>query len=101
MFILQGQMLEYVIKSDAFNAKVSHAYRTDAHQKLEVVEPDDHDEHQADAIANDVMNGKICRQISHGSVGGGMAVSSQMEERLNSLQGGGQVILTPESVCLN
>ena len=92
MFSLQRQTSERVSKSDAFNAKVSHPSRTIVHPKLEVTEPGDHDEQEADAVANDVMSGKICRQISHGSVGGGMAVSSQMEGRLNSLQGGGQAM---------
>ena len=92
MFSLQRQTSECVSKSDAFNAKVSHPSRTIVHPKLEVTEPGDHDEQEADAVANDVMSGKICRQISHGSVGGGMSVSSQMEGRLNSLQGGGQAM---------
>ena len=92
MFSLQRQTSERVSKSDAFNAKVSHPSRTVVHPKLEVTEPGDHDEQEADAVANDVMSGKICRQISHGSVGGGMSVSSQMEGRLNSLQGGGQAM---------
>ena len=60
------------------------------HPKLELTEPGDSDEMEADAAANEVMSGKVCRKISGGGVGGGMAVSSQMESQLNHLQGGGQ-----------
>ncbi|MBP5455175.1 MAG: DUF4157 domain-containing protein [Paludibacteraceae bacterium] len=55
-----------------------------------MTEPGDSDEMEADAAANEVMSGKVCRKISGGGAGGGMAVSSQMESQLNHLQGGGQ-----------
>ena len=59
-----------------------------------MTEPGDHDEREADAIANSVMSGgKITRKISSGGSGSsGIAVSSQMESQLNHLQGGGQVM---------
>ena len=68
--------------------------RTIVHAKLEMTEPGDHDEQEADAIANSVMSGrKIARKISSGNSGSsGIAVSSQMESQLNHLQGGGQAM---------
>ena len=68
--------------------------RTIVHAKLEMTEPGDHDEQEADAIANSVMSGrKIARKISSGGSGSsGIAVSSQMESQLNHLQGGGQAL---------
>ncbi len=96
MFSIQRQTSEHVGKNGSINAKVSYPSRTIVHPKLETTEPGDSDEQEADVVANDVMSGRICRQISHGNSGGGMTVSSQMEGRLNSLQGGGQVM--PDSL---
>ena len=70
----------------------SYPSRTIIHPKLELTEPGDSDEQEADAAASDVMSGKVCRKISGGGAGGGMAVSSQMESQLNHLQGGGQTM---------
>lgn len=70
--------------------------RTIVHAKLEMTEPGDHDEREADAAAHEVMSGKVCRKISGGSAGGGIAVSSQMESQLNHLRGGGQTM--PDSL---
>ena len=72
------------------SGNVSYPSRTIIHPKLELTEPGDSDEQEADAAASDVMSGKVCRKISGGGAGGGMAVSSQMESQLNHLQGGGQ-----------
>ena len=66
--------------------------RTLIHPKLELTQLGDSDEQEADAAANEVMSGKVCRKISGGGAGGGMAVSSQMESQLNHLQGGGQTL---------
>ncbi|MBR4840001.1 MAG: DUF4157 domain-containing protein [Paludibacteraceae bacterium] len=66
--------------------------RTLIHPKLELTEPGDSDEQEADVAASEVMSGKVCRKISGGGAGGGMAVSSQMESQLNHLQGGGQTM---------
>ena len=68
--------------------------RTIVHAKLEMTEPGDHDEQEADAMANTVISGgKIARKISSGGSGSsGIAVSSQMESQLNHLQGGGQAM---------
>lgn len=65
--------------------------RTIVHAKLEMTEPGDHDEQEADAVASTIVNGgKISRQISGGSGGSsGIAVSTQMESQLSRLQGGG------------
>ena len=65
---------------------------TIVHAKLEMTEPGDHDEREADAMANTIMSGgKIARKISSGGSGSsGIAVSQQMESQLNHLQGGGR-----------
>ena len=70
----------------------SYPSRTVVHPKLEMTEPGDADEREADAAAHDVMSGKVFRKFSGGGAGGGMAVSSQMESQLNQLQGGGQTM---------
>ncbi len=66
--------------------------RTIVHAKLEMTEPNDHDEQEADAVANTIMSGgKIARKISSGgSNSSGIAVSPQMESQLSQLQGGGR-----------
>lgn len=68
--------------------------RTIVHAKLEMTEPGDHDEREADAIADAIMSGgKISRKISSGASGSsGIAVSRQIESQLNHLQGGGQAM---------
>lgn len=59
--------------------------------KLEMTEPGDHDEQEADAVANTIVNGgKIARKISGGGGSSGIAVSQQMESQLSQLQGGGR-----------
>ena len=78
--------------SKAVDSSVSYPSRTIVHPKLEMTEPGDSDELEADVAANEVMSGKVSRQISGGSVGGGLAVSTQMESRLGSLQGGGHAM---------
>lgn len=77
-------------KSD--NNSVAYPSRTVVHPKLEMTEPGDADEREADAAAHDVMSGKVFRKFSGGGAGGGMVVSSQMESQLNQLQGGGQTM---------
>lgn len=66
--------------------------RTIVHAKLEMTEPGDHDEQEADAMADAVVSGgKISRKISGGGGGSsGIAVSQQMESQLSQLQGGGR-----------
>lgn len=78
------------VKSD--NNSVAYPSRTVVHPKLEMTEPGDADEREADAAAHDVMSGKVFRKFSGGGAGGGMVVSSQMESQLNQLQGGGQTM---------
>lgn len=70
----------------------THPSRTIVHAKLEMTEPGDHDEQEADAIADAVVSGgKISRKISSGASGNsGIAVSHQMESQLSQLQGGGR-----------
>ena len=66
--------------------------RTIVHAKLEMTKPGDHDEREADAVANTIVSGgKIARKIlSGGSGSSGIAVSQQMESQLAQLQGGGR-----------
>ena len=78
------------VRSD--NNLVGYPSRTVVHPKLEMTEPGDADEREADLAAHDVMSGKVFRKFSGGGAGGGMAVSSQMESQLNQLQGGGQAM---------
>ncbi len=65
--------------------------RTIIHAKLERTEPGDHDEQEADAMANTIVSGgKISRKISDGGGSSGIAVSKKMESQLSQLQGGGR-----------
>lgn len=65
--------------------------RTIVHAKLEMTDPGDHDEQEADAIADAVVSGgKIARKISGGGGSSGITVSQQMESQLSQLQGGGR-----------
>ena len=70
----------------------THPSRTIVHAKLEMTDPGDHDEQEADAMADAVVSGgKISRKISGGGGGSsGIAVSQQMESQLSQLQGGGR-----------
>jgi hypothetical protein len=78
---------------NASQATMEQPSRTIVHAKLEMTNPDSQEEVEADAAANDIVQGgKIARSILAGSSDGGMAVSSQMESRLNSMQGGGQIM---------
>lgn len=78
---------------NAFKATMEQPSRTIVHAKLEMTTPDSPEEVEADAAANDIVQGgKISRSIFAGSAGSGISVSSQMEGRLNSMQGGGQVM---------
>lgn len=71
---------------------ISFPSRTIVHAKLEMTEPGDHDEQEADAVANAIVGGgKLARKISSGASGSsGIAVSQQMESQLSQLQGGGR-----------
>ena len=78
---------------NAFQATMEQPSRTVVHAKLEMTTPDSPEEVEAEAAANDIVQGgKIARSIFAGSAGGGMAVSSHMEGRLNSMQGEGQAM---------
>lgn len=79
-------------RSSDRNAALSYPSRTIVHAKLEMTGPGDHDESEADAAANDIVNGgKIRRKIS-GNGGSGIAVSPQMERQIAQLQGGGHAM---------
>lgn len=74
------------------HATQSYPSRTIVHAKLEMTEPGDHDELEAEEMANTIVSGgKISRKISGGTSGSsGIAVSQQMERQLSHLQGGGR-----------
>lgn len=71
----------------------SYPSRTIVHAKLEMTEPGDLDEQEADSVANTIASGgKISRKISNGGSSSGITVSQQMENQLSRLQGGGQAM---------
>ena len=75
------------------DSRSSHAYpsRTIVRAKLEMTEPGDQDEQEADDVANTIVSGgKIARKISGSGGSSGIAVSQQMESQLSQLQGGGR-----------
>ena len=93
MNIIKHITLTQTQPSQQCESQSSKAYpsRTIVHAKLEMTEPDDHDEQEADAVANTIVNGgKIARKISGGGGSSGIAVSTQMESQLSQLQGGGR-----------
>ncbi len=95
MLVSENSLLSKNSHKSSFNNdnnSVSYPSRTIVHPKLEMTEPGDSDEQEADAAAHDVMSGKVFRKFSGGGAGGGVAVSSQMESQLNQLQGGGQAM---------
>ena len=95
MLVSENSLLSKNSHKSSFNNdnnSVSYPSRTIVHPKLEMTEPGDADEQEADVAANEVMSGKVFRKFSGGGAGGGMAVSSQMESQLNQLQGGGQAM---------
>lgn len=83
-------------RDKATNEGVSLPSRTIVHAKLEMTSPQDAEELEADAVANEIVSGgKIRRKISQGGSGSsGISVSSQMESQLSRLQGGGQQMPT-------
>ena len=57
-----------------------------------MTEPGDHDELEADVVADEIVNdGKVRRKISGGG-GSGMVVSPQVESQIAQLQGGGHAM---------
>lgn len=77
--------------ANAFQATMEQPSRTIVRAKLEMTNPDSQEEVEADAAANDIVQGgKVARSMFAGSAGGGIGVSAQMESQLNALQGRGQ-----------
>lgn len=71
-------------------SSISYPSQTIVKAKLEMTEPGDHDEVEADNAANEIINGgKISRKISEGSSSSGVRVSTAMECQLSHMQGGG------------
>lgn len=95
--------MEYIsneqIRENKVNQFVSHrggkSYpsHTIVHAKLEMTEPGDADELEADAVASEVINGGVIRrEISQGGVSGGITMPANMEGVLSSMQGGGMAM---------
>lgn len=73
------------------NCPKSFPSQTIVHAKLEMTNPGDADEQEADAVANDITNGNVIkRQISSGNNNSGITLPHNMESVLNAMQGGGQ-----------
>ena len=69
---------------------ISYPSRTIVRAKLEMTEPGDEDEQEADLMADSVIHGgKIARSVSSGHSGGGIALPSRLGNQLASLQGHG------------
>ncbi len=91
----QNNPQDFCYQNKPCSSTKSFPSRTIVHAKLEMTEPGDHDEREADAVANTIaVGGKISRKISGGSGSSGITVSSQMESQLNHLKGGGQAMPT-------
>ena len=91
----QNNPQDFCYQNKPCSSTKSFPSRTIVHAKLEMTEPGDHDEQEADAVANTIAaGGKISRKISGGSSSSGITVSNQMESQLNHLQGGGQTMPT-------
>lgn len=76
-----------------YPAALSLPSQTIVNAKLEMTNPTDHDEIEADNAANDIINGGIIsRKISDGDCSSGVRVSTAMENQLSHMQGGGQTM---------
>lgn len=77
-------------KRSTENAGISMPSTVLVHARLEMTNPGDSDEQEADEMAESVVNeGKIARAVSTGHSGGGIALPSQFGNQLASLQGHG------------
>ena len=73
--------------------KKNQPSQTIVHAQLEMTKPGDADENEANAMADAIVSGgKIRRQISGGTAGSGIAVSTAMESQLAQAQGGGRTM---------
>ena len=73
-----------------FNPRMSMPSNILVRAKLEMDEPGDSDEQEADSVANSIVNkGETAKPISSGNSGKGIALPSQFGNQLASLQGQG------------
>lgn len=80
-------------KTSMTSCKKSQPSQTIVHAQLEMTKPGDADENEANAMADAIVSGgKIRRQISNGTSGSGIAVSTAMESQLAQTQGGGRTM---------
>ena len=77
-------------KRSTENAGISMPSTILVHAKLEMTNPGDSDEQEADEVAESIVNdGKIARAVSTGHSGSGIALPSQFGSQLASFQGQG------------
>ena len=88
----ENKVMERTINSMAA-CKKNQPSQTIVHAQLEMTKPGDADENEANAMADAIVSGgKIRRQISNGTSGSGIAVSTAMESQLAQTQGGGRTM---------
>ncbi|MBR6104890.1 MAG: DUF4157 domain-containing protein [Paludibacteraceae bacterium] len=88
----ENKVMERTVNSMAA-CKKNQPSQTIVHAQLEMTKPGDADENEANAMADAIVSdGKIRRQISNGTSGSGIAVSTAMESQLAQAQGGGRTM---------
>ena len=72
----------------SFSASMPSSIKVKA--KLEMTQPSDAEEQEAEAVADSIVNeGRIARAVSNGNSGEGVALSSSFGNKLSALQGQG------------
>lgn len=93
MKVLSENKVAEAKNSPFAQCKKTQPSQTIVHAQLEMTKPGDADENEANAMADAIVSGgKIRRQISGGTAGSGIAVSTAMESQLAQAQGGGRTM---------
>ena len=81
------------IRNPKTNTSKGQPSRMMVHAKLEMTEPSDNEEREADLMADAIVaGGKISRAVEDNASQGGVAVPKGMENQLNQCQGGGRAM---------
>lgn len=81
------------IRNPKTNSPKGQPSRMMVHAKLEMTEPSDNEEREADLMADAIVSGgKISRAVEGNASQGGVAVPKGMENQLNQCQGGGRAM---------
>lgn len=81
------------IRNPKTNTSKGQPSRMMVHAKLEMTEPSDNEEREADLMADAIVSGgKISRAVEGNASQGGVAVPKGMENQLNQCQGGGRAM---------